>query len=115
MRFFLDEGVEARHGSFLNARGHDATRIASDHPASLPDADALAIAHREQRILITNEKDFGELVFQQRLPHAGVILFRPPSDVTIQQKTALLDHLLRSRQDELCRFLIVTPRQVRIR
>jgi predicted nuclease of predicted toxin-antitoxin system len=36
----------------------------------------LAIATAEQRVLLTNDKDFGELIFRRRLPHAGVILFR---------------------------------------
>ena len=53
--------------------------IARDHPRALPDEEVLSIALREDRILITNDRDFGELIFRQRLPHSGVILFRLPA------------------------------------
>ena len=43
---------------------------------ALDDRVVLTIAHDVGRILITNDRDFGELVFRQRRPHAGAILFR---------------------------------------
>ena len=73
MRFLLDESAEARIAGFLTDRGHDATRVGRDYPAGLPDEAVLAIVQSEQRIVITNDKDFGELVFRERHPHAGVI------------------------------------------
>lgn len=78
MRFLLDESAEARIAGFLTAHGHDATHIGRDYPASLPDEAVLSLAHREQRILISNAKDFGQLVVRKHHPHAGVILFRFP-------------------------------------
>lgn len=115
MRFLLDQNVEARIATFLNDREYDATRIGRDYPAGLLDQDVLAIAHREQRILITNDKDFGDLIIQRRLPHAGVILLRLPMDSTAQQKIAALEQLLVSHQHQLSRLLVVTSRGVRVR
>lgn len=69
----MDESADARLGPFLRRLGHDVATIAVDHPASLKDEDVLAIARREQRILITDDRDFGELVFRNRRPHAGVM------------------------------------------
>ncbi len=76
MKFLLDENIDARLKAFLTDLGHDATIIAQDYPASLVDIDVLAIAVREERILITNDTDFGELVIRERRPHTGIILFR---------------------------------------
>lgn len=47
-----------------------------DELPRLPDEDILAFAVRDDRIVITNDKDFGELVFRDRRPHRGVILLR---------------------------------------
>jgi predicted nuclease of predicted toxin-antitoxin system len=115
MRFVLDQSAEARIGSFLASLGHDVTRVARDYPAGLPDTDVLAIAHREQRILVTNDRDFGELVFRLHQPHAGVIYFRFPLDATAAQKIASLRRLLVTHQDRLDQFIVVTPRGVRVR
>ena len=115
MRFLLDQSAEARIATFLTDRGHDATRIARDHPAGLPDEQVLAIAHREGRVLIANDKDFGELVVRRNLPHAGVVLFRFPLDATAQEKIDALERLLVTHRAQLDRFLVVTPSGIRVR
>jgi predicted nuclease of predicted toxin-antitoxin system len=77
MKFLLDENMDFRLVPFLGYLGHDATAISVDYPHGLPDHEVLTLAHKEQRILLTNDiGDFGALVFQQRLPHSGIILFR---------------------------------------
>lgn len=115
MRFLLDESAEARIALFLAAHGHDATRIGRDYPASLPDEAVLALAHREQRILITNDKDFGELVVREHYPHAGVILFRFPLDSTAQQKIQALEALLAAHAAPLDHLYVLTPQGIRTR
>ncbi len=114
MRFLLDQSAEARIAAFLTQQGHDATRVGRDHPAGIPDEQVLAIARAEGRILIANDKDFGELVFRRHHPHAGVILFRFPLDSTAQQKIVALARLLDTHRAPLDRFLVVTPRGVRV-
>lgn len=76
MKFLLDESAEFRIAAFLRRRGHDVTAIAHEYPHGLADERVPAIAQAEGRILITNDRDFGELIVQRRLPHAGVIFFR---------------------------------------
>lgn len=112
MRFLLDESAEARIGLFLTLQGHDATRIGRDYSPSLPDEEVLAVAHREQRILITNDKDFGDLVVRRRQPHAGVILFRFPLDSTAQAKIRALEDLLAS-YSALVALIVLTPQGIR--
>jgi predicted nuclease of predicted toxin-antitoxin system len=115
VRFLLDQNAEARIATFLARHGHDATRVARDYPAGLPDERVLAIARREGRVLVTNDKDFGELIVRRSLPHAGTILFRFPLDATAQEKIAALEDLLATHATQLDRFLVVTPRGVRVR
>ncbi len=114
MRFLLDENIDARLKAFLTDLGHDATIVAQDYPASLQDADVLAIAVREGRILITNDTDFGELVIRERRPHVGSILFRVRPTAFANQR-ARLAHVLSEFGDQLDQFLVVEQGRIRVR
>ena len=115
MKFLLDANVEFRLASFLSSLQHDVKTIARDYPSSLADHEVLALAVQEQRILLTNDRDFGELIFQQGLTHAGVIFFRLPG-AKIQTKIDQLNTVLTEHTDDLehGEFLVVTPGQIRI-
>ncbi|MGI8826567.1 MAG: DUF5615 family PIN-like protein [Chloroflexota bacterium] len=111
----LDESADARLLPHLNALGHDVTRLGTDYPLGLPDHRVLAVAHEEYRILITNDTDFGELVFHHRQPHSGVILFRLGSYVPLPIRIARLDDVLHRYSDHLEEFLVVTLQRIRVR
>ena len=115
MRFLLDQSAEARIGAFLVSIGHDATRVGKDHPPGLPDDQVLAISVAENRVLLTNDSDFGELIFKRHHPHVGVIYFRFPLDSTANQKISALEQLLSAHVNDLDAYLTVTPRGVRVR
>ncbi len=110
----LDENADLPLGDYPVEQGHDVTSIVRDYARSIQDEDVLSLATHERRILITNDKDFGELVHRGRLPHAGVILFRFPLDATAQQKIAALERLLVTHRTQLDRFLVVTPGGIRV-
>lgn len=77
MRLVADENLEAAIIARLRGDGHDLLVISERSPR-LADEEVLRIAVDDGRILITNDKDFAELVFLQgKLPH-GVILLRMP-------------------------------------
>jgi predicted nuclease of predicted toxin-antitoxin system len=113
VRSLLDESAELRLAAFLRQAGHDVTSIVQDHPRSLPDEQVLEIAKAERRILITNDRDFGELSFRQQLPHAGVIYFRLPLDSTADEKITWLTRLLSDDADRLDQFITVRSSGVR--
>ena len=74
------------------------------------------MAHQDNRILLTNDRDFGELIFRQKLPHSGIILFRlAPNDADIELRKKRLQHVLTNYADQLHHFLVVTQKNVRIR
>lgn len=114
MRFLLDQSADARLIPHLQANAHDATRVGREYPHSLPDEEVLAIAFREQRILIASDLDFGDLVVRLRHPHAGVILFRLGA-TDLATKIRRLDDVLRDHADQLDRFIVVTLQSIRVR
>lgn len=114
MRFLIDESADARLAIYLRSLGHDAATVAGDHTPGMSDEAVLAIALSEQRILITDDRDFGELVFQQGRPHRGVIFFRLGTTV-LASRIERLDNVLTHHADRLDHFLIVTRYRVRVR
>ena len=114
MRFLVDESADARLASHLKAHGHDATLVARSHRPGLTDEEVLRIAHTEGRILITDDRDFGELVFRYQRQHAGVVFFRL-STTLLPARIGRLNHVLEHYGDRLDQFLVITDRSVRVR
>lgn len=114
MRFLLDESTDARLTAHLRALGHDATLVAAAYGPGLPAPVVLELAQRSQRILVTDDRDFGELVFRRRYPHAGVIYLRL-NTTRIQDRIARLDVVLHYYSDQLDQFLVVTDQRIRVR
>jgi predicted nuclease of predicted toxin-antitoxin system len=113
VRFLLDEGLPFRLAAFLEDEGHDIVACGRDFCHALTDREILAIAYGEQRIVLTNDKDFGDLVFRDRLPHAGVILFRL-GYVPIEDRIARLHETLINHADRLDQFIVISPRSSRV-
>jgi predicted nuclease of predicted toxin-antitoxin system len=114
MKFLLDQSTDARLLPFLKHLGHDVKRIGSHYPPGLPDEAVLSLAQQKQRILITDDRDFGELIFRLTRPHAGVIFLRLGTYAPLKLKTDRLSFVLTHYADQLDQFLVVTPEQVRI-
>ncbi len=86
MRFLADENFIGDAVRALRTRGHDVDWILEQKPGSIDD-EVLALAQQDKRILLTFDKDFGELAFKLRLPAtSGILLFRlrnlSPSEMT---------------------------------
>lgn len=114
MRFLLDENADIRLSAYLTDQGHDIATVVEDYPQRTLDRDLLAIAREAGRILITNDLDFGDLVIRERLPHAGIILFRLRS-TAIAVKLERLSSVLRDHTGDPDQFLVVTESTVRVR
>lgn len=114
MKFLLDESADLPLVAFLQGRGHDVTSVVQNYPRSIADTAVLAIAVREDRVLITNDKDFGELVFHRHLRHAGIILFRLENE-PIPIKQQWLVRILTDYADQLRHFIVVTDQGTRLR
>jgi predicted nuclease of predicted toxin-antitoxin system len=115
MKFLFDQSADFRLIPHLRQLGHDVQAVSRNYPPGLPDEDVLEIARKEQRVLVVTDRDFGELIFQQGLAHAGVIFFRLPG-AKLQTKIEQLNTVLADHADDLNlgEFLVVTPGQIRI-
>jgi predicted nuclease of predicted toxin-antitoxin system len=113
LKFITDVNIEKPIVDYLLESGFDIKWVA-DYNCELRDADLLSLANREHRILITNDKDFGELVFLQQKVSTGIILLRVKGQNT-GDKVALIKKLLRHHQDKLAKhFTVVTMNKIRI-
>src|SRR5437868_6632312 len=100
MKFLLDESADFPLAAVLINLNHDVTSIVHDYPNALKDTDVLVITQSEGRIPITNDRDFGELIFRRHLSHSGVILFRLGAE-DLQTKAAWLKHVLTNYAGQL--------------
>ena len=75
MRFLADECCDGGLVSALRDRGHDVYYVAESLPGATDDT-VLALAFEEGRLLLTEDRDFGELVYRLRLPARGVVYIR---------------------------------------
>lgn len=105
MRFLADVNIESGIVDHLRQNGYDIKWI-PDYDRHMSDEALLDMAVREERILITNDKDFGELVFRQRRSLVGVILLRAKGQRT-RDKIKLLGSLLADHQGKIAGSLIV--------
>ena len=75
MRFLLDQDVYAATARFLSDLGHDVVPVARIGLAQADDQDLLRVAQEENRIFVTRDRDFGNLVFVEGVS-AGVLYLR---------------------------------------
>ena len=114
MRFLVDESVHRGLAEFLRSLGHDVTIIGVDYPPSTVDLEVLAIAVRENRVLVSSDSDFGELVFADRQAHVGVVLLRL-RDSDLNAIKARMNAALRIHPEISADFVVVTLRTIRRR
>ncbi|MBK5961340.1 hypothetical protein CCR97_24500 [Rhodoplanes elegans] len=85
MRWLVDECVDAALVTVLREFGHDVLDVAERAPGAT-DAEVIALAWSESRLLLTEDKDFGDLVFRQVKTVPGLVLLRiDPSRATIKR------------------------------
>jgi len=109
-----DEDVDGPIVQRLRADGHDVLYIAELSPSAV-DEDVLGQATERGALLITVDKDFGDLVFRQRLVHSGVLLLRLEG-LTNPTKAQLVGEVFRDRGQELLGgFSVLSLGRLRIR
>jgi predicted nuclease of predicted toxin-antitoxin system len=111
VRFIVDRCAGKRIAAWLSEQGHEVA-VAWDKEPDPGDAELLARAAREDRVLVTMDKDFGEHVFVKGSPHCGLV--RLP-DVPAARRVALLEAVLKGHSRDLEERAIVTVRGERIR
>ena len=112
MKFLLDECTgSVRLRRMLAGLGHDVC-TASEIAPGAGDEDLLALAYNEQRVLVTDDKDFGELVYRRGLPHFCIIRFFRTSEA---ERVAAMHKLIERHSSALEQAAIVVVRRHLIR
>ena len=114
MKFLADEGIEGLIVEHLRAAGYDVTYI-MEFDRGIEDAQILAIAQKEERILLARDKDFGELVYLLGKLHSGIILNRLAGLPTLRKAEIVLAVIQEYADELIGSFTVIQPGKVRIR
>jgi len=115
VHFLADEGCDFQVVEVLRVAGHDVEAVAQVTPGA-PDLDVIEFARLGKRILLTEDRDFGQLVFAARAAEgAGVLYVRCPeaARITMPKQIVALVGRLGAELDRS--FVVWTPRRVRVR
>lgn len=113
LRFLADENCDFAVVRALRAEGYDVSAVSEGERRS-DDRAVIEQAHREKRILLTEDKDFGQLVFASHVDSAGVILIRFPSSAR-QTLAQTVSQIVREQGERLLNtFIVVQPGYTRI-
>ena len=112
LKFLADVKIEKPIVIFLIDKGFDIIWI-PDFDCHMSDSELLELANKEDRILITNDKDFGELVFLQKKITAGIILFRIKGQ-KVEEKIKRLNKILNLYRSKIfSNFTVITESKTR--
>ena len=114
MRFLANENFPGPVIKALQSAGHDVVWVRTVRPGAT-DPDILTWAVREQRILLTFDKDFGELAGRSvPAPKCGVVLVRSRVPKPAEQGKHLAE-VITARNDWPGHFSVIEPSRVRMR
>lgn len=114
MRFLADENVDKPIVEYLRKDGHGVIYLI-EVEQSISDDEVIQRANQESVMLLTADKDFGELVFRQGRLSYGVVLIRM-AGLSPQRKAEVVAMAVQEHADELAQnFAVITPGAVRIR
>jgi len=114
VKILADENVDYPIVEQLRGNGHQVWYVVEMEPR-ISDNAVLDVANREKAILLTADKDFGELVFRQKRVTTGVILLRL-AGISPGCKAEIVASALATHGDEMEQaFTVITPGAVRIR
>jgi predicted nuclease of predicted toxin-antitoxin system len=99
LRILADESVEGEVVARLRGEGHDVAYI-PEASAGVGDDEVLARANAEGRVLLTEDKDFGDLAFFYGNRSLGVVLLRAHG-ADVEAKASLVAEVLETQEDEL--------------
>lgn len=114
MNFVADEGVDRSIVERLRLEDHSVWYVAEMEP-SIADDVVLDIANQQGAILLTADKDFGELVFRLERLATGIVLIRL-AGLSTSTKALIVAQAIKQHLSELTgAFTVIAPSHVRIR
>ena len=114
LSFVADENIEKHVVEKLQRKGFRVTYVAEINPG-VRDEEVLRMANKTGSILMTSDKDFGEIVFRQRKVTTGVVLLRLYSKSSKEKAEIVLDALEKHSENLKDAFTVITEVGVRVR
>ncbi len=114
MKFLADECIDRQIVDRLRQEGHEVLYVAELDPG-ITDDEVMNLANQENSLLLTADKDFGELIFRQGKIAKGVILVRLAGLSPIVKAEVVADAIKDHAEKLLEAFTVITPVTVRIR
>ena len=99
IKFLVDVGVGKQVEEYLLKKRYD-TKAVRSLDQRMPDQEIIRLAALEKRIVITMDKDFGELVYHSRMAHCGILLLRL-EDATGSEKQQVIAKILAKYADNM--------------
>ena len=113
MRFLADESCDFAVVRALRAAGHDVIAV-SDFQRRSVDKELMETAYNEDRVLLTEDKDFGWLTFVAHANSSGVVLIRFPASARKTLAAAVTRLVLELGAEMNGSFVVLQPSSVRI-
>jgi predicted nuclease of predicted toxin-antitoxin system len=114
MKLMADEGVDKPIVNALRKTGFDVVYILKTNQGASDDY-ILKIANEQKRVLLTQDKDFGELIFRIKFVHFGVVLIRL-NGYSPEDKARIITNAFLKYQFELINsFTVIQHNAIRIR
>jgi predicted nuclease of predicted toxin-antitoxin system len=114
MKFFADENVARLIVQWLRQKGHDVLYAAEAAPGRDDDV-WLHQAEQSKRLIMTADKDFGDLIFRDRLNSHGVVLIRIHR-LSLRERLARLEEVWSTVEaNPKGQFIVITEGRVRVR
>jgi hypothetical protein len=113
LRCLADESVDSAITRRLRREGHDVRSVAEEYPGS-SDEEVAAIALADERILLTEDRDFGRLVYARLQATCGVILMRYPARARVGFPEEMVELLGKYNEQLVGAFVVAQPGRSRI-
>jgi len=113
MRFLADESCDSIIIRTLREAGHDVLAVDEITPRT-EDSEVIKLARREKRILLTEDKDFGQLVFAHGEKTLGVLFLRFPFPTRDQIARDVSNLIMQQGEKLIGCFVTIQPGRIRI-
>ena len=113
-KFLVDVGVGVQIEHYLKTQGYDikAIRIID---CRMNDVDIIHLAVIENRMIITMDKDFGELVYHSKMEHCGILLLRLENATGLEKVQVMANILIKYSNQIYGNFCVFQNDRLRIR
>jgi predicted nuclease of predicted toxin-antitoxin system len=114
LKFLVDVGVGAKVEEHLLDNNYDLKTVRSIDQR-MPDQEIIRLAALEKRIIVTMDKDFGELVYHSGMDHCGILLLRLEDATGLEKQQVIAQILSKYAENLKNHFCVYQSKKFRFR